>query len=262
MKLSIVIPVFNSENILERLVGDITKTLNKKKILYEILLVNDCSKDKSWEKIKYLKKKNKFLKGINLKNNYGQHSAIFCGLKFCSGKYIVCMDDDMQHNPKYIPSMVDELEENYDVCYVKFKAREHSLLKTIISYTNHVVSSFLMNKPISIYSSSYKSLKKNIVKKIISNNQNYIFLDYWIFKYTNKITYINIIHNKRLKGKTNYGLKEMLTLWFNMIFLIESKKKNVQTLFVFFFRVIFKFFFKNYLGNNQNKKIIISEKLF
>ena len=262
MKISIVIPVFNSEDILEHLVNKISKILNKKKFLYEILLINDCSEDKSWQKIKSLKKKKKFLKGINLKKNYGQHSAIFCGLRFCKGKYIVCMDDDMQHNPKYIPKMIDALEKNYDVCYVKFKKREHTILKTIISHANNIVSSFLMNKPISIYNSSYKSLKNKIAKKIISNNQNYIFLDYWIFKYTNKITYINILHNKRLSGETNYGLREMLTLWSRMIFLIELKKINLQNLLVKFFRIIFKLFLKNYINYKKDKKIVIREKLF
>ena len=87
-------------------------------------------------------------------------------------------------------------------------------------------------------------------------------MDYWIFKYTNKITYINILHNKRLSGETNYGLREMLTLWSRMIFLIELKKINLQNLLVKFFRIIFKLFLKNYINYKKDKKIVITEKLF
>ena len=89
MKISIVIPVFNSSKILEVLVKEIKANL-KELNNFEIILINDFSSDNSWEIIKKLKVNNNFIKGINLKKNYGQHSAIFCGLKFCTGDFIVC----------------------------------------------------------------------------------------------------------------------------------------------------------------------------
>ena len=83
MHLSIVIPVFNSSNILNNLIKQIKFNLKFKEIKkFEIILVNDCSQDNSWNKIKELSKKNVEIKGINLSNNYGQHSSIFAGLKY------------------------------------------------------------------------------------------------------------------------------------------------------------------------------------
>ena len=125
MKLSIIIPVYNSKNILNTLAENINKIFFANHIKIEVILVNDFSLDDSWQEIKILKKKYDFIKGINLKKNYGQHSAIFCGLKNCTGDVIVCMDDDMQHDPKHIPNMLNELKYN-DVCYVKYKKREHN----------------------------------------------------------------------------------------------------------------------------------------
>ena len=193
MRLSIIIPVYNSEKILETLLEAIKISVSEKISPFEVILVNDCSLDQSWKKIKELKIKYNFLKGINLKHNYGQHSAIFCGLKHSNGEYIVCMDDDMQHDPIYIPEMINKLKE-FEVCYVKFRKREHGFIKVLISKLNNIVSSFLMNKSSNIYTSSYKCFKKDIAKKIITNEDNFVFLDYWIFKYANKINYINIAH--------------------------------------------------------------------
>lgn len=185
MKVSIVVPVYNSAKILNILVSELKKNLIDYSNFFEIILINDFSSDDSWEKIKNLKNKNTFIKGINLKRNYGQHSAIFCGLKYCRGELIVCMDDDMQHDPKHIPSMLEQLKNN-EVCYVKYMKREHSSIKIFVSKLNNVISSFLMNKSYKIYTSSFKSFSKSVKDKIVKNNENFIFLDYWIFKYAKK----------------------------------------------------------------------------
>ena len=167
----------------------------------------------------------------------------------------------MQHDPIYIPEMLITLKK-FEVCYVKFKKRKHGYLKTLISKLNNIISSFLMNKSINIYTSSYKCFKKKIAQKIVKNKEKNFFLDYWIFKYSNKITYINISHKKRFIGSTTYGLKEMLSLWSDMIFLIDTKKLNIRSLSIKIIRLFFEYFLSNYLGLKEKKKIIISKKLF
>ena len=102
MDLSIIIPVYNSELILPNLVKEIDIALKDKNLNKELIFINDLSKDKSWETIKNLTNSYNFIKGINLKYNYGQHNAIAAGLNHANGKYIIMMDDDLQHDPKYI----------------------------------------------------------------------------------------------------------------------------------------------------------------
>ena len=258
MKLSIIIPVYNSKNILNALAENINKIFFANHIKIEVILVNDFSLDDSWQEIKILKKKYDFIKGINLKKNYGQHSAIFCGLKNCTGDVIVCMDDDMQHDPKYIPNMLNELKYN-DVCYVKYKKREHNYVKILISKLNNFISSFLMYKSYKIYTSSFKCFNKKICQKIISNDETFIFLDYWIFKYTSKITSIEVSHNKRFHGETNYGLRQLLTLWSKMIFLIEVNKNSPRYYILFLIKLFFKVFLKKYINYEKKNKVEISE---
>jgi polyisoprenyl-phosphate glycosyltransferase len=145
---------------------------------------------------------------------------------------------------------------------VKYKKREYGFFKILISKLNNIVSSFLMDKPNKIYLSSYKCFKKNIAKKIAEYNGNVFFLDYWIFKYSNKINYINISHRKRYGGSTTYGLKQMLSLWSDMIFLINTKQLNIRTLSIKIIRFFFKIFLSNYLSLKKRRSIVIAEKLF
>ena len=258
MKLSIIIPVYNSSKILRMLIESIKKFTPYDIYSTEVILINDYSLDDSWNKIKILRNKFNFIKGINLKKNYGQHSAIFCGLKLCKGDYIICMDDDMQHHPMYLSKILQELKQ-YEVCYVKYLNREHSFIKIMISKLNNIISSYLMNKSYNLYTSSFKGLTKKLNKKIIKSDESFIFLDYLIFKNTNLITSVNVTHKKRLHGYTNYGFRQLLTLWSKMIFLIEPGKKDFRFYIVKLIRFFFKLFLKKYINLKSKEKIEILE---
>ena len=101
-EISIVIPVYNSSQNLENLVNEIYNIFKNNFKSYELILVDDKSLDNSWEIIKNLCKKYKFIKGVELRKNVGQHNAILAGLKFSTGKFIITMDDDGQNSPKNI----------------------------------------------------------------------------------------------------------------------------------------------------------------
>ena len=201
MKLSIVIPVYNSEKILPILIEAIIKNLKNKISSYEIILINDFSRDQSWKIIANLSKKHKFVKGINLKQNYGQHSAIFTGLKFSKGVNIICLDDDMQHDPVYIFEIYKKLDKGHDVCYVKYINRQHTKIKIFFSWLNNLVSSYLMEKSSEIYTSSFKGFNNKIKNEILNNSSKFIFLDYLIIKSSQNLISINIKHKKRVEGK-------------------------------------------------------------
>ncbi len=262
MDLSIIIPVYNSENIIKKLVSEIEKSTSKRSLKKEIILINDCSKDNSWETIKSLQKKNKSLKGINLQDNFGQHNAIMAGLNLCSGKICVLMDDDMQHHPKYIMKIYEKLLNGYDICYVKYLNRKHLKWKIFVSWLNNIISSILAFKPIKIYTSSFKGFKKNITSNIIKFKDKEVFLDWLILNQSKKIAIIEVVHQKRFLGKTNYNLIKLLELWSIMIMKIKPKSK-LHFLFLFLPKI-----FVNILvyplvkKTNKNKQYKIKEKIF
>lgn len=262
MDLSIVIPVYNSENILPVLVKEIENSLKKNNIENELILINDSSKDNSWNIIKELCQNKKFVKGINLKNNYGQHNAISAGLFYCKGNFVILMDDDLQHDPIYINQIFNELKNGYDACYVKYLRRKHITWKKIVSSLNHLSSSFLSNKSLKIYTSSFKGFNKKICKKINDDKDKEVFLDWIILEHSKNIQSIDVMHRKRFQGKTNYNLRKLLILWANMIIKIRPKNmiKKIIVLLIRF--IIESFLFKFIKKKKYNEKFLVLEKTF
>ena len=259
MKLSIIIPVYNSSEILSELINQIEKNV---KIDHEIILVNDFSKDNSWEKIKEISKENKNIKGVNLEKNYGQHNAIVAGLTFSNGDYIILMDDDLQHDPIFIKDIINQLTSGAEVCYVKYLKRKHFYWKQIVSFLNHLTSSFLASKSLKIYTSSFKGFNVRIRDLIISDEKKEVFLD-WIILYNSKDTKsINVLHRERYSGKTNYNLKKLLLLWSAMIMNIKSKN-FINSFLIFLIKVFIKFIlFKILKKKKYTEKYLIKEKTF
>ena len=217
MKLSIIIPVYNSSKILNKLTYEINSYLtNDLKDQYEIILINDSSQDNSWNVIQELSSKHTFIKGVNLEKNVGQHGAIFVGLKFSVGHKIIIMDDDLQHPPQSLFSIYKKLDD-FDACYTLYLKRKHVYWKILVSMTNNFFSSFLFNKPNNIYLSSLKGVRSNIRDKFIVINPKIPFIDSLILKHTKNITNININHQERYEGDSNYNLKKLFILWFDMI---------------------------------------------
>lgn len=262
MELSIIIPVYNSAKILPTLVGEVEKALDNKIKKMEVIFVNDFSIDNSWEIIKKLSKEKKFIKGINLKENYGQHNAIAAGLSISTGEFVILMDDDLQHDPIYIEKILNELKNDFDACYVKYIKRKHSYIKVFISWVNHITSSYLSEKSNNIYTSSFKGFKNKITKKINDDKNFEVFLDWLILENSQSIQSIEIIHRERFEGKTNYNFKKLLILWSNMILRIKPRAK-IKKIIIFFLKFfIISIIYKILSKKNYKEKFLIKEKTF
>ena len=266
MDLSIVIPVYNSQNIVGDLVKKINISLKSIKTInsYEILLINDFSSDGSWEKIKHLSKNFDFVKGISLKKNFGQHNSIICGLNECQGKYIITMDDDLQHPPNSIKDLLSELDKGHDVCYTNYLNRRHPPWKKFVSWLNNLVSSYLLNKPYNIYLSSFRAFKKEIAKELVKYKKKDVYLDGLILKTTRNISIISVPHNKRPEGKSNYNFFKLLSLWSNMAVNFPIFPLRLSTIFGLILLLIIVAFRKILatIARKSNEQYIISEKTF
>lgn len=263
MDLSIIIPVFNSENILENLVMRINKSLNNNnfKGQFEIILINDGSADASWEKIKILSNKFSNIKGLNLSENFGQHNSIMAGLNECEGNKIITMDDDLQHPPESIIEIYEELDKNFDACYTYYLNRQHPLWKHFISWLNNLVSSYLLNKPIKIYLSSFRGFKKKILQEIIRYKESRVYLDSLILEATRNISMISIAHQKRFHGPSNYNFKKLVSLWSDMAINFPTHPIRFAT----FFGLVIKYFIliyrKIFHDDKKNKyQYLVKEK--
>lgn len=239
MKISIIIPVYNSSQIIEELICEIKKILKKHK--YEIIMVNDFSLDESWDTIKAICNANDNIKGIDLTRNFGQHNAVMAGLNHCDGDIIVLMDDDFQHPPKFIIKLIEEIDRGHDVCYTNYINRKHSAHKIFLSKLSNIISSFIINKPINLYLSSFKSMNLKTKNILINIKNPIIYIDGKILEITNNITSIDILHQSRLSGKSNYNLRKLIILWFKLIYQIKITKIDLDLKFII--SIFFKFLF-------------------
>jgi polyisoprenyl-phosphate glycosyltransferase len=203
-KISIVIPVYNSQDCLLALNTEIEKAFVAF-VDYELILVNDKSTDNSWEIITKICQINSNAIGINLRKNFGQDNALLAGLRHATGSYTVIMDDDLQHAPSDIIKLYTKCKQGYDVCYAKFPVKQQKLWKNLGSWLNGKLSEKLLDKPKEIYLSPFKIIKKAAVDEVIKFPGTFPYIDATILAITSNLTQIEVEHHPRYTGTGNYN---------------------------------------------------------
>lgn len=213
MRVSVVIPCYNSEKSIKTVVELITKELSCRGYDFNVVLVNDGSKDGTWEQILEISSNNHYVKGIDLMRNFGQHNALMCALNHADGEYIVGMDDDLQTQPNQMHILLDKIQEGYDVVYGVYDKDLNSPIKRLTSWINRSTSQALIGKPHGIRSSNYWVIAKPVRDEIIKNKNHSPYVDAMFFRTTRRIANVTIDHHKREFGTSNYSLKKLIKLW-------------------------------------------------
>jgi polyisoprenyl-phosphate glycosyltransferase len=211
VEISIVVPVYRSEDCLEELQKQISTVLAQ--VPYELILVNDKSPDRSWEKIVELAEKSKSIKGASLKKNAGQDNAIMAGLGLANGNYVVVMDDDLQHSPSDILKLYNKCREGFDICYGLFTEKKQSLWKNLGSKLNEHVAEFFLKKPRGLYLSPFKIMSASLVQEVVQYKGPYPYLDGIVLSLTSNITQLELQHHPRYGGKGNYNLMKSVSVF-------------------------------------------------
>jgi len=253
--ISIVIPVYRSEDILPILTSNICKAMKKMKFKYEIILVCDASPDLSWLTIKKLSKKFPQIKGLLLRTNVGQHNALMAGFSKARGEIIVTMDDDLQHSPEDSILLINKIKDGYDVAYGKFKKRNHSRWKVLGSFFNNLIASFLLKKPLNLYFSPFRAFSSEIKDDILLYHGPFCYIDGLIFSCTKNIASVEINHFERRSGSGSYGLKKSISLYLRMTTGFSIFPLRLSSFLGFFFSITgfilaFYFLLQKLLYNN------------
>jgi len=221
MKLSVIIAVYNSENTIKLLVERLQNALST--ISFEIVLVNDGSRDTSEKVCKGLASSFSNVRFISLRRNFGEFNAVMCGLNWAYGEYCVMIDDDFQNPPEEILKLVKEAEEgDYDVVYTYYSKKQHSAHRNAGSSLVNWLTSFLLNKPKDLYLSSFKLIKQEVVREIIKYQGPYPYIDGLIFRLTRNIGTVQVVHHKREEGSSNYTFRKLISLFLNILFCYSS----------------------------------------
>jgi undecaprenyl-phosphate 4-deoxy-4-formamido-L-arabinose transferase len=215
-RMSVVVPVYKSQECVSALANKVRECLNDME--YELILVNDCSPDNSWKEIKKVAQSNRSVIGVNLRKNAGQDNAIMAGFSRASGEYVVVMDDDLQHDPKDIPRLVNELENgDFDVCFAEFVKKKQRLWKNFGSWFNGKMAEIVLKKPRGIYLSPFKVIKREIVDEILKYNGPYPYIDGIIFSITQNVTQFAAQHQERFAGESNYTVLKSIAVWLKLM---------------------------------------------
>jgi glycosyltransferase involved in cell wall biosynthesis len=238
-RISIIIPVYNSERSIGPLVARLVDELGSR-FATEIILVNDQSADQSDKAcIALFEQYQGVVKYYSLAKNVGEHNAVMAGLNQMSGDYAVIMDDDFQNPVSEVLKLVSyAIDNEFDVVYTWYEKKEHSWWRNLGSQFNNKIANVMLNKPRDLYLSSFKLLNRYIVNEIIQYDLPFPYIDGLILRTTSNIGKIQVIHHQREDGRSNYTLKKLIRLWMNMFTNFSILPLRVAILMGFLFALI------------------------
>ena len=231
LDLSIVIPVYRSEDCLEPLVAAIAEALTPAGRDYEVVLVNDFSPDNSWVVIESICARNPNVIGVDLRRNFGQDNAIITGLRLARGKYVAVMDDDLQHHPADLPLLLAKIEEGFDVVFAEFRAKHQKLWKNVGSWFNGKFAEWVINKPRDVYLSPYKIIRGEVAEMICGYDGPDPYIDGLLFQVTARITQVPVDHHPRYAGRSSYTFWKSLRVWARLAVSFSAKPLRLVTWF-------------------------------
>ena len=206
--ISVVIPIFNEEENINKLSQSITKALSD--IDYEVLFINDGSTDNSENEIVKLSSTDPKIKLINLRRNYGQTTAMQAGFDQSKGAIVIPMDGDLQNDPKDIPKLIEKINEGYDVVSGWRKIRSDKKLTRILpSKIANMIISKISGIHLHDYGCTLKAYRKEILEDIKLYGEMHRFIPIYASWEGAKVTEIPVNHHPRIAGKTKYGLSRI-----------------------------------------------------
>lgn len=228
--ISYVIPCYNSEKTIEKVIIEIRETMEKlPSYNYEVVMVNDCSPDNTFEKITELCKKYPNLSGLDLAKNFGQHGALMAGFHQVKGDIIVCLDDDGQTPAEEVGKLLEKIEEGADVVYASYANKKHSAFRNFGTFMNEKMAEFLLGKPKDLFVSSYFAARRFIVDEMLKYENAYPYVIGLVLRSTKRIVNVEVNHREREIGTSGYTLKKLLGLWFNGFTAFSTKPLRIAT---------------------------------
>lgn len=210
MKISVIVPVYNSSDTLHRLVAELGEVLPGVADEFELVLVNDGSPDNSWRVIEQLVEEHAWVRGIDLMRNYGQHNAVLCGIRDARYEVIVTMDDDLQHPPGEVPSLIEKLNEGYDVVYGVPRKMPHSWWRNIFSVITKYAISYVMGLKTVREISSFRALRTSIRSAFETYNGPEVLVDVLFSWGTSRFGIAHVNEAPRTVGKSNYSFSKLV----------------------------------------------------
>lgn len=235
--LSVVVPVYNSEECLAELIERLSTTLPGLAERYEVILVNDGSRDSSWKVVQSLAERYPFLRGICLMRNYGQHNALLCGIRAARYGLIVTMDDDLQHPPEELHKLLEKLAEGYDVVYGTPQAEQHGMWRDIASQVTKIALQSAMSVDVARNVSALRAFRTFLREGFAAYSSPFVSIDVLLTWSTTRFASVPVRHEPRKAGQSNYTFWKLVTHAMNMMTGFSTKPLQMASVVGFAFTI-------------------------
>jgi glycosyltransferase involved in cell wall biosynthesis len=205
--ISVVVPVYNSEATLRPLIDRLMASSSQWGQRFEVVLVNDGSRDGSWQQILELQKTHEFVRGIDLLRNYGQHNALLCGIREARGETIVTIDDDLQNPPEEIISLLAMLNTGLDVVYGVPQVKEHGVARGFASAVTKWLFEHAMGVRLAGTVSAFRVFRTGLRDAFATVEGPFVNIDVLLSWGTQRFGSVQVRHDPRTQGSSNYPLR-------------------------------------------------------
>jgi glycosyltransferase involved in cell wall biosynthesis len=218
MGISVVIPVYRSEATLPILIARLEPVLRDVTSNFEIVLVNDCSPDRSWAVMSELTDKNAFIRAIDLMRNVGQHNALLCGIRAARFGIIVTMDDDLQHPPEEIPKLLAALaRSNDDVVYGAAEHRRHGMTRNLATFVTMIALRTVMSGDVVQNVSAFRAFYARVATAFRNYEGPFVSIDVLLTWGTSRFGAVPVRHEPRREGVSGYTLRKLMSHTLNLV---------------------------------------------
>jgi glycosyltransferase involved in cell wall biosynthesis len=215
--ISIVVPVYNSEEALPILFERLESVFSKPARIFELILVDDRSRDGSWTVVCALARLHPMVRGIRMLRNYGQHNALLCGIRAASYPIVVTMDDDLQNPPEEIPRLLKELGANYDVVYGTPQVQNHGVWRDLASQITKTVLRRTMGAETASKVSAFRAFRRRVASAFSEYRSPYVSIDVLLTWGTQRFTSVPVRNDARTVGVSNYTVGKLIRHALNMM---------------------------------------------
>ena len=208
--ISVVTPVYNGEASVRELCRRLAEVLPRISAQHEIILVNDGSRDRSWETISELCSRSPVVRGLNLMRNYGQHNALLCGVRAARYDLVVTMDDDLQHPPEEIPRLLARLEEGFDVVYGAPEAERNGLMRALASGITRLALRAAVGSDVAKNVSALRIFRTQLREAFADYQSPFVSVDVLLTWATTRFGAIRVPFQPRHSGSSNYTFMKLV----------------------------------------------------
>jgi len=264
--LSIVSPVYNEEKNIKIFYHELIKVIDNIDYKCEIIFINDGSNDNSKNILKEISEVDKRVKVINFRRNFGQTASISAGILYSTGNLIITIDSDLQNLPSDIPLLLDKINEGFDVVSGwRYKRNDNLLTKKIPSFLANKVISFISGVKLNDYGCTLKAYKNYIIKNVNLYGEMHRFIPIYATWIGCRISEVKVNHNKRLHGKSNYGLNRFYKVILDLMVVKFLSEYSVKPIYFFggmgILTILISFFilaYALYLKLSEGRSLILT----